>query len=106
MRVLTASGHSKVEVGCHRRRVSENWHPHTPPEPVEIGTVLVESNLASHLDSHQTAHTRWLTLTSGSLSHDNNQKEGRIIHEGIMGVLFSNGEKLELCRPEVGDLFL
>lgn len=57
MRVLTASGHSKVEVGCHQRRVSENWHPPTPPEPVEIGTILVESNLASHLESHQSART-------------------------------------------------
>ena len=45
-------------------------------------------------------------LTSGSLFQDNNQKERKFIHVGVMRVLFSNGENLELYRTEVGDLFL
>lgn len=75
-------------------RASGNWYS---PCGKQSGITSREPSKCSY---------RWLTPTSGSLSHDNNQKEGKIIHEGIMGVLFSNGEKLELYRPEVGELFL
>lgn len=57
----TASEHSEVEVQCHQRRARGNWHSYTPLGPVEIGTILVENNLASHIEAHQSAHTRWLT---------------------------------------------
>ena len=70
------------------------------------GIIIVENNLASYLESHHSAHTCWLMLTSGSLFQDNNQKEGKFIHVGLMRVLFSNGENLELYRTEVDDLFL
>ena len=83
-----------------------HFHFHTPPEPVGTGIIIVENNLASYLESHQSAHTCWLMLTSGSLFQDNNQKEGKFIHVGLMRVLFSNGENLELYRTEVDDLFL
>lgn len=73
---LTASGHSKVKAGCHQGSMHRNWHPHITPG--EIGTILVESNLASHLESHQSVHTCCLILTSGSLSQDNNQKEAKL----------------------------
>lgn len=48
MGVVTDAEHSKVEVQCHQRRGSGNWPPHISPGPVKIGTILVESNLASH----------------------------------------------------------
>ena len=99
---------------CIVHRVTKSWtwlsnfhfHLHTPPEPVGIGIIIVENNLAPHLESHQSAHTCWLMLTSGSLFQDNNQKEGKFIHVGVMRVLFSNSEKLELYSTEVGDLSL
>lgn len=53
MGVVTDAGHSKVEVRCHQRRGSGNWRPHISSGPVEIGTILVKSNLASHIESHK-----------------------------------------------------
>lgn len=57
MGAVAASEHSKVGVQCHQRRASGNWHPHTPLGPVGDGMIRVESNLASHIESHQSAPT-------------------------------------------------
>lgn len=34
------------------------------------------------------------------------KKKEKVTHEDVMGVLFSDGEKLELYKPEVDKLFL
>ena len=83
--------------------MSRNWYPHTPS--LAGGNWYNSCGKQSGFTSrgHQSAHSHWLTLTSGSLSQDNNQKR-KIIHEGIMRGLFSNGEKLKLYKPEAGEL--
>ena len=84
--------------------MSGNWYPHTPS--LAGGNWYNSCGEQSGVTSrgHQSAYSQWLTLTSQSSSQDNNQKRRKIIHEGIMRGLFSNGEKLELYKPEVGEL--
>lgn len=69
-----------------------NWHPPIPLRPVEIGIVLVESNLMSHSENHQSAHITVAPLLLGVYLKIIIKKKGKAIHEGVLGVLFSNGE--------------
>lgn len=87
---------------CHKRRICGNWHPHTPwgcgnwynPCGKQFGMSI---------ENHPNTHIPWLTSLLGVYPKKIIVK--KVIHEGVMGALFSKDENQQMYKPQVGKIF-
>lgn len=106
MGVVRTSEHSKVEVRCHQRRAYGNWHPHHPcPRAIEVGTILVESNLAWSMGNHQRTPTLWLIPLLGFYSKKIIQKKKKVIHKVSQEYCFLTAKKWNCINQKLASFF-
>lgn len=93
-----------VWILCHKRRICGNWHPLTPwgcgnwynPCGKQFGMSI---------ENHPNTHIPWLTSLLGVYPKKIIAKKEKVIHEGVMGALFSKDENQQMYKPQVGKIF-
>lgn len=89
---------------CHKRRICGNWHPRTPWGCGNWYSPCGKQ-LGMNIESHPNTHIPWLTSLLGVYPKKIILKKEKVIHEGVMGALFSKDENQEMYKPQVGKIF-